>query len=365
MAKKGFINEVLNEKGRMIQLLIIAIILSLGISFIGASLIKLLDFSDKTNLYIGISILIISLIYFTINFSKKSSDKISIDAAIYIDRTKNKIVSFPDYYFTERIGENLKSAFLENTVLKKTWEKNPLSWKIKNKGSDHRKSMELVIQAVEYDILKILSEHLLVYFYYNPKPGKRLKTYKRKDIPEILFNNPFLELFSTPQEKREAFWESTQKDSKEIRESLSSSISPEGHKYEKFELTLPVKSKIEKPETGYFKILSRFIELNIKITSIGYSAKTPKLFTKYYLGVKNYDKVEKFGISIDIQYKLKKIAMLFNNSWLYEKWIDNFLLKLEHNYSLDLYLKRIDWTNIKALLKTKINYDKITTHNML
>lgn len=261
---------------------------------------------------------------------------------------------------------------MESEVLKKTWDQNSLSINSKDEGKEYKISMDLVDQAIEYDLLMMLSNHLYVYFMFKPKLRNKLRAYKREDIPQILFKNSFLELFSNPTEKRAAFWNVSrnkkEKSDKKEKNTLYSSdfrevstTTMEGHKFEIFELVLPQKSEISRPRTGHIKVKSRYIEIDIRIEFNGYSSTTLENFTRFYLGEDNYTNIEQHDLSIKLSFQLNKIAMLFNNSLEFEKWIDSFIHKIDTNYSIDSYLERINWENINAIMISTINFNKSNT----
>ncbi len=169
MDTKKTLGNIITEKGSIFQLLLVAVFIALAMRFISNGLINILGFSDVNLLILGLIILFISCFYFLIKLTRKSKSDFSIKSTIYYNKSLNTILPFPNYHCSTKLNDNFKSAFVESEVLKKTWDQNSLSINSKDEGKEYKISMDLVDQAIEYDLLMMLSNHLYVYFMFKPK----------------------------------------------------------------------------------------------------------------------------------------------------------------------------------------------------
>ncbi len=112
-------------------------------------------------------------------------------------------------------------------------------------------SSTLLNQLIEYILLKELSLVTVDYFN-NPKfKDSKINKISKNDVPNLFTSNEFLILFSKPMSERVAF------NNKE-NPSIVLSYAPNGAIYERFELTLPKKSKIHKKGSNVIEIILFF-----------------------------------------------------------------------------------------------------------
>ncbi|MGM3217858.1 hypothetical protein ACSQ5K_24225 [Pseudomonas sp. PhalM4] len=101
------------------------------------------------------------------------------------------------------------ALFAENTAPKRLWESDSVENAFKEIHAGGKRIREteagkLIVEATEYYILEELSTHLTDYFGQSELESKRLQELSREDIPDIVFNNRFLDTFSRPMRERAA-----------------------------------------------------------------------------------------------------------------------------------------------------------------
>jgi hypothetical protein len=196
---------------------------------------------------------------------------------------------------------------------------------------------------------------------------KDLKIYERKDIPDVLLNNRFLNLFSKPIEQREAFNDSLESDEvdgvfleDDGKETLFISHGKNGALYHRLHLVLPIGTNVKRQEPNRIVLESNQIVINFDIVFDGYNTVLPKYFQKYYLNL-DYEFVSEsedlnilrfqvfdIGLKIDVKFKIR--SLFSNTVWKYNKWLDNYLNSLTKEISMKYFFESINWEEIKTFL---------------
>jgi len=160
----------------------------------------------------------------------------------------------------------------------------------------------LIMEATEYFILEMLSTHLTDYFNDEKFKEENLTTIERKDIPHVLLENRFLNLFSKPMEERAAF-----KD-RYIPKGIRGSSQVGGAEFSYFDLILPTKSKVSRIDEKTFEISTQKFSLQVTISYMGTDELLPTNFERYYLRTYEYPQMSNPSMvkekSIDIEVKV-------------------------------------------------------------
>lgn len=239
----------------------------------------------------------------------------------------------------------LNSAFKENKGLEKIWSKIPLDNIASTNGA--LSSKDLLFQLSEYIFLNKLSMHLIAYFGNTKVNKKKLRTYKRNDIPQVLLQNAFLELFTKSMNQRAAFIDSfkTKADPRIIQISTET----DGHLYENLILTLPKKCKIEKPSKTELNIKTKKLSINTRFSISGWESIENDNFLKYYAGVSDSSDIRKYTLDLNVQVKFSFISYFSNLGWTYFKWIDSFINTFSSEFSENIFKSRINWNTINTI----------------
>lgn len=339
--------DFLKERKSILQIIIVSIILAFGVRFIGQGLSEILEFKKIDNIYFGLIFVLLAMTFFAINLFKQKEKEFTIRGFIIYDKTTNQIIDIPEYKYGMKLKKYFDASFAENKGLEKVWDK----YKVDDYMAPENVTTgrDLLNQATEYFFINNLSNHLMTYFNSEKFKSSKLSTFKRNDIPQILFENSFLDLFSKSMDKREAFVDSYEGevDNPDIIQISSES---NGHLYEYFRLTLPKKCKVTKPSKNILEIKTNRIELKIENKITGKTTIVSENFIKYYVGNQKESDFIKYSMDTNIEIKFTLLAFFSNLGWNYFKWIDSFIDKYADSFSEQRFLKRINWNTIDNLI---------------
>jgi len=335
--KSSIVEGIVISRKNVIEIIVVAILLAFGVNFISGWIEGSGSFYGA---FVGFLLLLGSVLYL-ITYRLFRSGNRTYEAFFIHNKKKNEIIPIPRYDFGESLHDYLHAAFTENPVIKKHWNREPLG--------EGQESVKLVSEAVEYFVLSKLSTHLTDYFSDESFRKKNLKVYERKDIPDILSKNRFLELFSRPMRDRLPFMDDSF-DELENGE-IVSAYNPSGEIYEKFELVLPQKSTVQRREDYKVEIDTKKLKITITVRFEGYGATLPRGFDQYYLGIDNFSDIIEYAVGVDFQISTGFWATLTPMGWKYHGWIDSFLEEIENDVSKDAFLDRIGWESAFTILQ--------------
>jgi len=345
------IRSISIKRRSLIELIIVAILLAFGINLIVGQLINLSVLSPMQNVAIGVFVCFCSILYYIASLIGKRFVKRSYNAFFLYDKKKNDIIPVPRYEFSEYLYKYFKGAFIENSALKKLWNEKPIKdlQHADFEGKDNRiQSVELILEAAEHFLLSRLSTHLIDFFDNEKFKESNLKEYVRKDVPDVLLSNRFLELFSRPLDERPAFSDQYDKNSEGI---LCLATGKGGALYERFDLVLPKESTIKRPKAHKIEINTKKLKMFITVRFEGFCTVLPCDFLEYYLGIKNHFDITEYKLDIDIEVKMK-IKFIFSKiGWEYYQWIDSFLEEIEKDISQRKFFEVINWESTLTTLK--------------
>lgn len=204
--KNEIIKQNVLNKNLLLEIILTAIFISFGLNLVVYSFSNLNGFNIII-FTVGPIIVICALIILIYNNFKKFNRTITLKGFIIYDAMENKLINVDYYKLSNELVSNLNSAFEENESLRTIWTTIPLRsvfGPIEIAGYA-TSSKEIVEELFEYFIFHRLSSTFHQFFTHNEFKEKDLKIYDRKDIPDTLLNNRFLNLFSKPIEQREAF----------------------------------------------------------------------------------------------------------------------------------------------------------------
>lgn len=231
---------------------------------------------------------------------------------------------------------------VENSAIYKRWEENSFFISENENGETHFKksaSGKLLEEAIEYFILDKLSNHLADYFRSPSSIDKAgLVTLSRNQLPQFLLSNSFLELFSKPMQDREIFG---QQDDPEIGVDVYS-FGKDGAIYDKFELTVPNKSRVERSDDGGVRISTRLFTMSISPVLNGFAHVTPSNFDRLYLGRK-FGEISHHKVSVAINLDFTWWALFSRRGWDYHGWIDSFVESIAADFEFETFLDEISW----------------------
>jgi len=343
--KRAIVEYIAISRKNFLELFVVAILIALGTNLIAGQFVASAVLSPLVSVLLGAIICLGSVLYLATRLFTKRVEIRNYEAFLIYDQKNNEIIEVPRYKFAEEVCSYMEGAFAENPALKKLWDKEPLG---RNPISEeHRgvksrpKSFQLISEAAEYFVLSRLSTHLTDYFNTQSFQKKNLGKYGREDIPEVLLSNRFLELFSRPRENRPAFVNGTfrQKEDGEV----VCAYGPGGAIYEKFDLILPKRSAIRRPNPNNIEIETAKLKMSMSVHFEGFCTVLPKEFEQYYLGLSNSPSVPPYKLNIQLKVSIKLGALLTRTGWEYYRWVDSFLDKMDDEISEETFFERINW----------------------
>lgn len=301
-------------------------------------------------IYVGLSLLLLWCIFFlSKKFTQSGKANISVKGFLIYLKGENKIQSIPRYRFSEGIARYLGSAFSENEALKRQWDKEPLLHVFsQKKGESATGSIKLVREAAEYYLIENLSTHLTDYFNQESYDKNLLNELSREDVPSILLNNRFMELFSAPMENRAVFDPHDRDDDSGV---VVMSMGKNGAFYSRFDLVLPKGAKVSRNNNGAVVIDTSKFKLTISIRFDGTGYVSPRNFERYYLGLDSFEKYREFGIEFKAEVEFKLFRSLRKTDWDYHAWLDSYFETIEREMSGELFFKKINWETVATMIQ--------------
>lgn len=356
--KTEFLQSILNNKKILIELIAAAIVIGLGVSFIASGIFDYFNFENKNLIFlaIGIFLTIIGFIYYLNKFFGRKKFSKHIEGFFILDKKKGKIIDIDNYEYANKLFENLKYAFAEDRALKKTWDKIDFD----NIFKKNKKFLNIVNEASEYYLLEKLSTHLSVYFNNSKFNNDELIEYERNDIPDVLLNNRFLELFSKPMEQRESFISDEEIDGVfEIKKngkkkSVGKVVSSfrNGVMYSHFDLKLPKKSKLKRNSDNSISLITERFTINLKTIISGINTYIPHEYEKHYLGLNYSSDLPAFIATYVIEVNFHLSSLFKTKSWQYYQWVDSFINQIEIDISQEYYFnEKIEWDKTYPIIK--------------
>ena len=351
--KHPIVQDIISSRKNLIELIVVAILIAFGINLIAGQIIALTIVNPFVTALLGFILIFSSMLYLATSLLGGRIKSHTFEAFLIYNVTENEIIPVPRYEFSEDIHSYLKSAFEENSALNTLWKKEPLRTFHDRDQIDisKHKSVQLLLESVQYFLLSKLSTHLTDYFATENFKKSNLKKYERKDIPEILLNNRFLELFSRPMEQRPAFMEEYQLEDDESSGEVVYAFGSKGEIYDKFDLVLPQKSSIRRPDNNKIEIETEKLKISMVVHFEGFNTLLPRMFEEYYLGINNSNEYRVYQLDICIHVLMKLRSLFSNAGWEYYHWIDSYLDNIEKEVSKDDFFERINWENICTILQ--------------
>jgi hypothetical protein len=356
--KIEFLQSILNNKKTLIELIAAAIVIGLGVSFIASGIFDYFNFQNKNLIFlsIGIFLTIIGFGYYLNKLFGRRKFSKKVEGFFILDRKNKKVIDIDNYDYSNSLASNLKYAFKEDKALKKTWKKIDFE----NIFKKNRKFLEIIDEASEYYLLEKLSTHLSEYFNNTKFDKEELIEYERNDIPDVLLNNRFLELFSKPMDQRESFISDEEIDGVfEIKrdgkkKSVGKVVSNfrNGAMFSHFDLKLPKNSKLKRNSDHSISLVTERFTLNLKTIISGINTYIPHEYERHYLGLNYSSDLPAFVATYEIEVNFHILSLLKTNSWQYYQWVDSFINRIENDVSQDYYFnEKIEWDKTYPIIK--------------
>lgn len=346
MSENLHIRNLKLNKRNLVEVVVIASLIGMGINLISTSLYNHFTINHKNLVFclFGGMLLFVALLYFIkIFFFGKSATR-KYEGFIVIDKKSNLPVECNGYVYSEELNQYFVGAFDENKSIKRIWDGDNYSTEDKSK---------IVIEATEFFILNELSTHLEDYTNSHKLEKFRVQTISRNDIPNILLKNRFLELFSKPQEERDNFIDYVEDNKKNSNEDkIYGSYLSSGAMFILFELVLPKNSSVIKKDDVIIIDTPRFT-ISFKVNYEHLLTSLPRNYVEYFLDLVPFFGCSERYINIDLTVRYKWNSYFITSDWEYYEWLDLFLEKIEEIFEKKNYFSKIQWDNV--ITQTIIN----------
>jgi len=356
MRTSTILTKFFKERTGLLELILVAVVIGFSVELLASAFINILKLPDFWNLVLGGLILFVSSFYFVYRIFTLKSSTYKISGFVTYSKEKKIIIPVPEYKFGEDMFRCFFSAVKENGAIKKQWDSEPpdncfSTLKDGTTKYTNPKSHQLIVQLIEYFLLKSLSTHLSGHFDNEMFSKENLTTFERQNIPQILFENIFLELFSKPMEQRPAFVDDIVKDKKKNKQEKIIATFKDGFMFEHFELILPKGSQIRREKKNKIIIETPRINLTFIIDFGGYNTTLPYDFEKYFIGIDDKNEIiyYQFDIHCLVNFKLK--TFVTNSGWDYFTWIDSFIDELDKKVSKKRFLDNINWRTAETMIR--------------
>ncbi len=356
--QKGLLGTVLASRAILIETLLIALFLSIGVEFLTAGLLELSDFSPGWNALIGALVVLLTIAYLVNRLLGSRETSRHFDGFLIYRSSDDELLKVPRYHFATHVADFLHAAFAENATFKRDWDddgQDPPDGDAKDfrplvSTACSRRSA-LIREAVEYYVLRTLSVHLIDYFNLHARSEEEVVRFSREHIPDVLFKNRFLRLFSSPIEERPAFLDLTANMPADLATVYAVSAGPNGAMYERFELTLPKNSLVRRTSPQTIEIETKRLRMTLTVEFAGFGTYVPFEFIEYVLS-EDPQTVRASKVGVEVTVRFSTLHMLTRSGWQYWNWVDSFLESLDQRISRERYFSSIQWESARTIIST-------------
>jgi hypothetical protein len=368
----GPLSGILTERNSLTNIVIGTIIGSLGINLVSESILQMFFFGAHIIFIIGVGASLASVWYFIRIMTAKRTQIRSYSGFFIVDHVEKKVIPVNRYPYSINLSRYLESACAESQDIRMVLERSiyvpDTTIKVPRENNDEvgiereeratQKKLKatpdrrLILEATEYFVLRMLSTHLTNYFNDEKKfKEENLIKVERKDIPQVLLENRFLNLFSKPMEERVAAFED-----RYVSKNTGDGSGESNTDFSHFHLILPTKTKVSRTDEKTCEITTQKFTLSFAILYSGADELLPADFEKYYLRLQEYNQSSKpsmvKGKAIEIEVKVFfKNSIFFSRTGLqYYEWLDSYLDKLEEEFSTSYFFKKIGWDSVSTLM---------------
>lgn len=337
--------SIVATRANLLELIAVAVCIALGVHLLGGGILLLLKWPTRAIAALGAGLIILGCSYLVARIAPRISRRFSFEGVLAVSGKTHKVIAISRYKFAEDTAEHLRALAAENKALARAWADNPLSeieLDVKNKTFVGRGSpaAKLTREALEYFVLNELSLHLSGYFENNPHiDDDEIVRVGRRDIPSVLLENRFLELFSRPMAEREAFQPSG---NSEVEHEVVWQSGKGGAIFEHFELILPRGTEVSRVDAETVLVRTKRFSMQMEVVFGGFGAVFPPKFEELYLG-RGFHDVGAYAISLEIHVKFRWWSLLTATGWEYYRWLDSFLDRIAQEFSFERFLKEIGW----------------------
>lgn len=358
MKKK--IADLLAFKTNIFEVFILAVLIALGVNILSSGVVGYFNLSFLKMIVVGSLLIILGAAIFLRNAYPINNGKYDFEGVVCLDNEKKELVSIEGYDFTEEVSRYLKGLCAENKAINKLWTDDPIGFGFDFKGDvmtrKKIKANALLIEAIEYYVLKKLALHLSSHFNDDESfSDDYLVKLNRKSIPDVLMGNRFIDTFSRSMDEREQFIDHASSPS---IDKVVYAYGNEGAIFDRFEMVLPKSSSIIRENDSSISIITKRFKINYRPVFEGFRDNLPRKFEKLYLG-RELSTLSTYSVGLVVTVNFNTMSLLTTKGWEYYWWLDSFLGKLEQSFSKKMFLSKISWEQNAAMFLMAENKSKM------
>jgi len=348
ITESSVIQRLESLRSGLLELMVVAILLGFGVGLAASSLSTLLDGSEVWGIAVGIIISAFSISYLFLKILSPKTHVFLFEGFLHLVQGDKTIQVRPAERFelSENISKYLQAAFSENPALLAAWLKNPVQCLPgQTTGIGSLIGNSLLDQAIEYFFLDRLSLHLSAYFQEHGIEEEKCQKFVRSDIPDVLLQNRFLEMFSKPMEEREQFSRHAHgtEDPDQPCGTVVVAFGTDGALFDMFELILPKGSKVSRSAEGILRIETSIFFMEFEPGMEGFATVTRRGFEEFYMHEPDLCEGAPTLVNSKMRVRVKRRALFSRSGWDYYRWLDSFIYEYYEEAHADRFYKAIGW----------------------
>ncbi|MDR7306077.1 hypothetical protein [Rhodoferax saidenbachensis] len=352
---RRYVDALVQLQHSTIEIVALAIALALGINLFSSGLAQWINLSGAATTLFGVALIAVGFSYLFLKAKPALSRSIKMKGVLPISRG-GEVVELSRYRFSEEMRSYVRAVAAENKAMERTWQRARFGvFGEQGTNANERAEEEgnrMVREAVEYFVLSKLSLHLSAYFTTDRAiHSDAVTTVLRRNIPQLLLDNRFLELFSKPMHERAAF-QSEEDDEREG--TVVFATGEDGELFDQFELILPLGTVLDRTEDGALSIKTDRFTIQLNPVFDRFSTVFPRDFEKSYLGM-NFSEVHAHAVYLKIDIAFNWRSITTRKGWDYYHWLDSFIEDLDRSFSFDEFIEEIGWHTAHTVAITMKN----------
>lgn len=342
---EGVVSSTPGIRASLAEVLVLVLVVAFGVNLVSTVLAAWLP--QWLILSIGGALTLGAVAYVSFARLKPVHQSTRIEGFLVIDTEANELLAVPQYDLPSSATAHLAAAFAENPALRRQWDAEP-PIDMRDAVGTPNLGQKLLNELVEYLLIERLSTTLTDHFNDSAFSKGKLREYRRADLPDILLQNRFLELFSRDPKDREGFEDMTS--GSEEGWEVVAGHSESGAYYSRFDLTLPANSDVRRDADGNLRITSRHLDVCLAARFLPYGGPAPFAMMSFYLGECSFD-VQDYLVEFDIDVKIQRRLLLKREALAYSLWIEDVLKALGRDFSGQRFVDDINWPTLEAAIQ--------------
>ena len=338
--------SILSIRSNLVELVAVAVVIGFGISLAATGLSLRLDQSGTVQLWLGTLLTVGGCLYLVRRVVPKVNKSFGFEGVLVVRKINNEVVPIDRYELAEHTARSIAALTTENKALGRAWANSSLKpLDITDRNAQHRASAaaKLAQEAVEYFVLHEFSLHLSEHFDNNPRVSDgEVQRIGRQDIPSVLLDNRFLELFSKPMDEREAFMVQSDQVNPPQEGTIVWATGRGGAIFDRFELILPAGAVTSRIDSGSIQVRTERLSMQVAVDFEGWSAVLPRRFGELYLNAR-FDDIDSYTVNLHIDVKFAWWALFTPAGWEYYRWLDSFVEKMSKAFSFEQFISDVGW----------------------